>query len=87
MTKLTIVYTDGYEEHYNMIPPKNVNDSNRLQRFNDILENDVLKLIIDDKQIVIIPIANIRKILSQIDDETHVKMKEYPGFMNVTVAE
>lgn len=87
MTKFTIVYTDGYEEHYNMISPEYVDDSNRLKRFKEIIEDDMLKLVIEDYQVVLIPLANIRKIISHADDDTSLKMKEFPGFLNVKIAE
>ncbi len=87
MTKLTIVYTDGYEEHYNVIPAKNVTDANRLKHFKEIIEDDMLKLIIEDSQIVLIPLANIRKIISQSSDIDVAKMEEFPGFLNVRIAD
>ncbi len=87
MTKFTIVYTDGYEEHYSMIPPEHVDDPNRLKRFKEIIEGDILKLVIEDTQVVLIPMVNIRKIISHADDEISLKMKEFPGFLNVKVAD
>jgi hypothetical protein len=87
MTKITIVYTDGHEEHYNVIPPAHLEDTNLLKRFKDIIEDDMLKLVIEDSQIVLIPMANIRKIISQADDITPIKMKEFPGFMNAKIAD
>jgi len=87
MTKLTIVYTDGYEEHYHLIPAKNVTDANRLKRFKEIIEDDMLKLVIEDSQVVLIPLTNIRKIISQGSDMDMAKIEEYPGFLNVRIAE
>ncbi len=87
MTKLTIVYTDGYEEHYNLIPAKNITDANRLKRFKEIIEDDMLKLIIEDTQVVLIPLTNIRKIISQSNDMDVAKMEDYPGFLNVRIAD
>jgi len=87
MTKITIVYIDGHEEHYNIIPPPHVEDTNLLKRFKDIIEDNMLKLVIEDSQVVLIPMANIGKIMSQADDTTPVKMKEFPGFLNAKIAD
>lgn len=87
MTKITIVYTDGHEEHYNIIPPAHLEDTNLLKRFKDIIEDNMLKLVIEDSQIVLIPMANIRKIMSRADDTIPVKMKEFPGFLNAKIAD
>jgi len=86
MTKMTIVYTDGHEEHYNIITPEHIDDSSRLKRFKDIFEDEMLKLIIEDTQIVFIPIANIRKIISQADGEMPLQIKQFPGFLNAKIA-
>ena len=87
MTKITIVYTDGHEEHYNIIPPAHLENTNLLKRFKEIIEDDMLKLVIEDTQIVLIPMANIRKIISQADDTIPLKMKEFPGFLNARIVE
>ena len=83
MTKLTIVYTDGHQEHYNIIEPTNsVNAMTGLKRYKDIIEDDMLKLVIEDTQIVLIPIANIRKIIAQPANMDQLNVQEYPGFLN-----
>lgn len=87
MTKFTIVYTDGYEEHYHLIPAKNVTDATRMKHFKEIIEDDMLKLVVEDSQIVLIPMANIRKIISQSGDMDVSKMEEFPGFLNVKIAD
>lgn len=87
MTKITIVYTDGYEEHYNIIPPADLENTNLLKRFKDLIEDNMLKLVIEDSQIVLIPMANIRKIISQPGDNIPIKLKEFPGFMNAKIAD
>jgi len=83
MNRLTIVYTDGYQEHYNVIAPENdVNYLTGLKRYKDIIEDDMLKLVLEGSQIVLIPIANIRKIISQTSNMNDLKVKDYPGFIN-----
>ncbi len=88
MTKLTIVYTDGYQEHYNIMEPANsVNAMTGLKRYKDIIEDDMLKLVIEGSQLVLIPIANIRKIISQLDNLTQLNVQDYPGFMNAKIVD
>ena len=83
MNRLTIVYTDGYQEHYNVISPDNdVNYLTGLKRYKEIVEDDMLKLVLEGSQIVLIPIANIRKIISQTSNINDLKVKDYPGFIN-----
>ena len=83
MTKFTIVYSDGHEEHYNVIQTKEVESSMRLKRFREIIEDGMLKLLIEDKQVVLIPVINIRKIIAHADDVFHLKTTDFPGFMHV----
>lgn len=83
MNKLTIVYTDGYQEQYNVIPPEgDTTYLTGMKRYKDIIEDDMLKLVLEGSQIVLIPIANIRKIISQTPKMNELKVKDYPGFMN-----
>ena len=86
MTRFTIVYTDGHEEHYNVIQTKEVEAAMRLRRFKEIVENDMLQLIVEDSQIVLIPVINIQKIIAQADDIVNLKSKDFPGFIHVEVA-
>ena len=88
MTKLTIVYTDGFQEHYNIVEPESgMNTLTGLKRYKDIIEDDMLKLVIEGQQLVLIPIANIRKIISQGSGIDQLKVEEYPGFMNAKLVE
>lgn len=88
MTKLTIVYTDGYQEHYSIAEPANsVNAMTGLKRYKEIIEDDMLKLVIDGAQLVLIPIANIRKIISQPDNLAQLHIQDYPGFMNAKIVD
>ena len=88
MTKLTIVYTDGHQEHYNVIEPTNsVNAMTGLKRYKEVIEDDMLKLVIEGRQIVLIPIANIRKIIVQPSNISQLNVQDYPGFMNAKVVD
>lgn len=86
MTRFTIVYSDGHEDHYNVIQTKEVESSMRLKRFREIVEDGMLKLLIEDKKVVLIPVVNIRKIIAHTDDEFHLKTTDFPGFMHVEEA-
>ena len=88
MTQLTIVYTDGHQEHYSVIEPKNlVNAMTGLKRYKDIIEDDMLKLAIEGTQIVLIPIVNIRKIIAHPDNMTELNVQDYPGFLNAKIVD
>jgi len=88
MTKLTIVYTDGHQEHYNITEPTNpANSMTGLKRYKDIIEDDMLKLVIEGRQIVLIPIANIRKIITQPNNISELNVQDYPGFLNAKIVE
>lgn len=84
---VTNAYTDGHEEHYNIIPPADLKNSNLLKRFKDLIEDNILKLVIEDSQIVLIPMVNIRKIISPPGDNIPIKSREFPGFMNAMIAD
>ncbi len=88
MIKLTIVYLDGYKEHYSIIEPStHFNKSMGLKRYKDIIEDGMLKFVIDGQQLVLIPIVNIRKVIAHGDDLVQMKVEDYPGFMCAKVVE
>lgn len=89
MAKLTIVYTDGYQEHYNITLPESTNMTmtTGVKRYKDIIEDGMLKLIMEDTQIVLIPIVNIRKIIGKIDSSALIEIKNYPGFLCAELVE
>ena len=88
MTKLTIVYTDGHQEHYNIIEPTNsVNAMTGLKRYKEVIEDDMLKLVIECMQILLIPITNIRKIIVQPSNISQLNVQDYPGFMNAKIVD
>lgn len=88
MTKLTIVYLDGYQEHYSVVEPKNLaNAMTGMKRYKEIIEDDMLKLVIEGTQIVLIPIANIRKIIAQPNNISELNVQDYPGFLNAKIVD
>lgn len=88
MTKVTIVYTDGHQEQYNVTEPKNlVNAMTGMKRYKEIIEDDMLKLVIEGRQIVLIPIINIRKIIAQPNNITKLNVQDYPGFLSAKIVD
>ncbi len=88
MTKVTIVYTDGHQEQYNVTEPKNlVNAMTGMKRYKEIIEDDMLKLVIEGRQIVLIPIINIRKIIAQPNNITELNVQDYPGFLSAKIVD
>lgn len=88
MTKLTIVYTDGHQEQYNIIEPTNlVNAVTGLKRYKDIIEDNMLKLVIEGRQIVLIPMINIRKIIAHPANMDQLNVQDYPGFLNAKMVD
>jgi hypothetical protein len=88
MTKLTIVYTDGHQEQYNVIEPSNLaNAMTGMKRYKEIIEDDLLKLVIEGTQIVLIPIVNVRKIIAQPHNMTELNIQDYPGFLNTKIVD
>ena len=86
MTKVTIVYTDGHQEQYNVTEPKNLaNVMTGMKRYKEIIEDDMLKLVIEGRQIVLIPIVNIRKIIAQPNNITELNVQDYPGFLSAKI--
>ena len=54
MNRLTIVYTDGYQEHYNVITPDNdINYLTGLKRYKDIIEDLKTQAILNGADAVI----------------------------------
>jgi len=88
MTKLTIVYTDGHQEQYNIIEPSNLdNTMTGMKRYKEIIEDDLLKLVIEGSQIVLIPMVNVRKIIAQPHNMTELNIQDYPGFLNTKIVD
>jgi len=88
MTKLTIVYTDGHQEQYNIIEPANLaNAMTGMKRYKEIIEHDLLKLVIEGTQIVLIPMVNVRKIIAQPHNMTELNIQDYPGFLNAKIVD
>jgi hypothetical protein len=88
MTKLTIVYTDGHQEQYNIIEPSNLDTTmTGMKRYKEIIEDDLLKLVIEGSQIVLIPIVNVRKIIAQPHNMPELNIQDYPGFLNTKIVD
>lgn len=88
MVKLTIEYMDGSKEQYNIMESSNsLNASMGLKRYKNIIEDGMLKLVIESQQLVLIPIVNVRKIIAHGDGIVQMKAEEYPGFMSAKLAE
>jgi len=88
MTKLTIVYTDGHQEQYNITEPANLaNAMTGMKRYKEIIEHDLLKLVIEGTQIVLIPMVNVRKIIAQPHNMTELNIQDYPGFLNAKIVD
>ena len=84
MAKFTIVYTDGHEEHYNLKVLEG-HEGMEAHYMKQVFENDILKLVIEEEQVALIPIANIRKILFLPENETQKIPKDMAGFLHVNV--
>lgn len=85
MDRLTIVYINGYEEKYQILQHKPVDTSLHMLHFKQLIENDMLKLIIDDEQIQLIPLAQIRKIIIHPSNLQPIPENVFSGFLPVTV--
>jgi len=83
MARFSIVYTDGYEEHY-LFMGHRPDAAMQMLHFKQLIENDVLKLIVENEQIVLIPMANIRKIIFKPSGLMEEE-KELPGFIHVSI--
>ncbi len=90
MTRLTIVYTDGYQEHYNITDPKVLATEHTIQkRLKDVLDDGMLRLILEDTQLVIIPLVNVRKLIHQSENDimNSLKVKDYPNILTAKLVE
>ena len=88
MVKLTIEYMDGSKENYNIMESSNnLSASMGLKRYKNIIEDGMLKLVIESQQLVLIPIVNVRKVIAHGDDIVQMKAEDYPGFMSAKIVE
>jgi hypothetical protein len=88
MVKLTVVYVDGAKEHYNISESSNhFSTSMGFKRYKEIIEDGMLKLVIDGHQLVLIPIVNIRKVMVEDEEILQMKVEDYAGFMSAKVVE
>jgi hypothetical protein len=83
MNRLTIVYTDRHQEHYNILELNtSVNSVTGLKRYKDIVEDGMLKLVIEDMQVMPVPLVNVPKIITQIENMSQLNVQDYPRFLN-----
>lgn len=84
MARLTIVYTDGYEEHYRL-KGRRPEDAMQMHHFKQMIENEMLKLILEEEQMVLIPMVNIRKVIFRAPEVVADIEPDFPGFLHVDV--
>ena len=83
MDRMTIVFVDGHEEKYVVRrDSEKEGEGFRMKAFKEMVSDNMLKLIVYDGQVVIIPFSNIRKIMYQPNDKNHLG-RNYPGFLHV----
>lgn len=85
MDQLTIQYMNGNEEKYQIVHKQHIDKAMRMQYFKQVIENNMLKLVIDDEQIQLIPLSQIRKIIIKPYDTPYNSEDMFTGFLNVTI--
>jgi hypothetical protein len=85
--KLTIVYNDGREEKYSVTLPDKVNAGTQKMHLQQLVENDLLKLMVNGEQFVLIPIGSIKKILINFEREFSKVSDLFTGILYVTPVE
>jgi hypothetical protein len=83
MDKLTIVYTDGKVEKYLVRSRENVKES-RIRNFENMVQDGLLKMIIDEQQVVLVPFSQIQKIIFRPSSGEYLK-HDYPIFLHATL--
>jgi len=83
MDRLSIIYTNGNEEKYQITMSSHIESGLHMQHFKQLIENDMLKLIIDQEQIHLIPLAQIRKIIIHPSESLLSSEKGFAGFLHV----
>lgn len=85
MDKLTLVFTDGHEEHFRIASDKPHDSSLNMLHFKQLIDNDMLKLIVNNEQVQLIPLSQLRKIIIGPLDGVNHKDLNVTGFIHVTV--
>ena len=80
MNRMTVIYTDGTVEKYRIRVREEDRDI-RLRNFEEVVQDGLLKLIIDEEQIVLIPFNQIRKVIFRPADGSKLK-RDYPIFLH-----
>lgn len=85
MDSLIIIYKDGYEEHYKILKNVNLENGLRMQFFKQLIENDMIKLVIDNQQVQLIPLSQVHKIILQPTDLSAYNEINFTGFIHVVL--
>jgi len=85
MDQLTLVFTDGHIENFRVTSSKSHDSSLNMLYFKQLIENDMLKLIVNKEQIQLIPLLQLRKIIIGPVDGMHQHELSVTGFIHVTV--
>jgi len=85
MDRMTIVYINGFEEKYQVQNYNPVDTSLFMLHFKQLIENDMLKLIINNEHLELIPLTQIRKIIIHPSTTYTLSEKEISGFLAVSI--
>lgn len=85
--KLTIIFNDGRVEKYKISLPDKPNTGTEKIFLQQLVENDLLKLMVDGAQFVLIPICSIKKILFDAEHTPAKTSNLFTGILWVTSVE
>lgn len=85
MDILIIVYKNGDEERYKITKNVNIENSMCMQFFKQMVEHDMLKLIIDNQQVQLIPLSQVQKVILQPTDLSAYNEINLTGFIHVSL--
>lgn len=82
MSFLTIQYANGQEEDYSVAFDPKVEEGMQMKHFHQFMSDGILKLILSEGNVVLIPMESIRKIIIKPDAAIRDNL-ELPGFIHV----
>lgn len=82
MSFLTIQYANGHEEDYDVSFDPKVEEGMHMKHFHQFMSEGVLKLMMEEGNIVLIPMDSIKKIIIKPDAAIRDNL-ELPGFIHV----
>ncbi len=85
--KLTIIFNDGRVEKYSFSLPDKPNTGTEKMFLQQLVENDLLKLMVNSEQFVLIPICSIKKILFDAEHTPAKTASLFTGVLWVTSVE